>query len=83
MAGTSLAAFQDHLKLARDYALEGVYDTSIIFFDGAIAQIIKYSLSLCVPPLLSLYVYMCRFGRNAHVSSLSLGLCLCLSYAAD
>ncbi|GFZ04117.1 P-loop containing nucleoside triphosphate hydrolases superfamily protein [Actinidia rufa] len=42
MAGTSLAAFQDHLKLARDYALEGVYDTSIIFFDGAIAQIIKH-----------------------------------------
>ncbi|TVU35503.1 hypothetical protein EJB05_17396 [Eragrostis curvula] len=36
-----LAGLQDHLKLARDYALEGLYDTSIIFFDGAIAQINK------------------------------------------
>ncbi|KAG5537617.1 hypothetical protein RHGRI_024909 [Rhododendron griersonianum] len=46
MAGTSPAGVQDHLKLARDYAIEGLYDTSIIFFDGAIAQINKYSLSL-------------------------------------
>ncbi|KAJ0677506.1 putative microtubule-severing ATPase [Helianthus annuus] len=43
MAGTSLAGLQDHLKLAREYALEGLYDTSVIFFDGAIAQINNYS----------------------------------------
>lgn len=46
MAGTTLTGLQDHLKLAREYALEGIYDTSIIFFDGAIAQINKYSLSI-------------------------------------
>lgn len=37
----TLAGLQDHVKLAREYALEGLYDTSIIFFDGAIAQINK------------------------------------------
>lgn len=42
MVGASLAGLQDHLKLAREYAQEGLYDTSIIFFDGAIAQINKY-----------------------------------------
>ncbi|KZV26102.1 hypothetical protein F511_06028 [Dorcoceras hygrometricum] len=42
MAGTSLAGLQDHVKLARDYAMEGLYDTSIIFFDGAVAQINKH-----------------------------------------
>lgn len=42
MVGTnSLGGLQDHLKLAREYALEGLYDTSVIFFDGAIAQINK------------------------------------------
>ncbi|KAE8818098.1 Katanin p60 ATPase-containing subunit [Hordeum vulgare] len=41
-----LAGLQDHLKHARDYALEGLYDTSIIFFDGAIAQINKHLASL-------------------------------------
>jgi len=41
-----LAGLQDHLKLARDYALEGLYDTSIIFFDGAIAQINKHLTTL-------------------------------------
>lgn len=40
MAAT-LTGLQDHIKLAREYALEGLYDTSIIFFDGAIAQINK------------------------------------------
>lgn len=40
--GTSLAGLQDHLKLARENAIEGLYDTSIIFFDGAIAQINKH-----------------------------------------
>ncbi|XAR67747.1 Microtubule-severing ATPase [Bertholletia excelsa] len=40
--GTSLAALQDHIKLAREYALEGLYDTSVIFFDGAVAQINKH-----------------------------------------
>ena len=46
MGGASLGGLQEHLKLAREYALEGLYDTSIIFFDGAIAQINKYLLSL-------------------------------------
>ncbi|CAL4962047.1 unnamed protein product [Urochloa decumbens] len=41
-----LAGLQDHLKLARDYALEGLYDTSVIFFDGAIAQINKHLTTL-------------------------------------
>jgi len=40
-SNNSLAGLQDHLKLAREYALEGSYDTSVIFFDGAIAQINK------------------------------------------
>lgn len=42
MVGASLAGLQDHVKLAREYAVEGLYDTAIIFFDGAIAQINKY-----------------------------------------
>ncbi|CAI9114069.1 OLC1v1014688C1 [Oldenlandia corymbosa var. corymbosa] len=42
MVGASLTGLQDHLKLAREYAQEGLYDTSIIFFDGAIAQINKH-----------------------------------------
>ncbi|KAK7325198.1 hypothetical protein VNO77_29356 [Canavalia gladiata] len=33
---------KEHLKLAREYALEGLYDTSIIFFDGCVAQINKH-----------------------------------------
>lgn len=42
MVGASpLAGLQDHVKLAREYAVEGLYDTSVIFFDGAIAQINK------------------------------------------
>ncbi|KAI3737610.1 hypothetical protein L2E82_27618 [Cichorium intybus] len=49
MAGASLAGLQDHLKLAREYALEGLYDTSVIFFDGAIAQINKHLSSLDDP----------------------------------
>ncbi|KAK8629108.1 hypothetical protein V6N13_077962 [Hibiscus sabdariffa] len=49
MAGNSLPGLQDHLKLAREYALEGLYDTSIIFFDGAIAQINKHLNSLDDP----------------------------------
>ncbi|XVE52137.1 hypothetical protein DITRI_Ditri02bG0098200 [Diplodiscus trichospermus] len=51
MVGNSLAGLQDHLKLAREYALEGLYDTSIIFFDGAIAQINKH-LSAVDDPLI-------------------------------
>ncbi|MED6218868.1 Katanin p60 ATPase-containing subunit A1 [Stylosanthes scabra] len=42
MSGAPLTGLQDHLKLAREYALEGLYDTSIIFFDGAVAQINKH-----------------------------------------
>ncbi|XP_024978903.1 katanin p60 ATPase-containing subunit A1-like [Cynara cardunculus var. scolymus] len=53
MAGTSLAGLQDHLKLAREYALEGLYDTSVIFFDGAIAQINKHLSSLDDPMVCS------------------------------
>lgn len=49
MAGTSLAGLQDHLKLAREYAVEGLYDTSVIFFDGAIAQINKHLSTLDDP----------------------------------
>lgn len=51
--GSTLGGLQDHLKLAREYALEGLYDTSIIFFDGALAQIDKYSLdhSLILSPI--------------------------------
>ncbi|KAJ7525965.1 hypothetical protein O6H91_17G076300 [Diphasiastrum complanatum] len=41
MVGT-LAGIQEHLKLARDFAFEGQYDTSVIFYDGAIAQINKH-----------------------------------------
>ncbi|XP_059457773.1 katanin p60 ATPase-containing subunit A1 [Corylus avellana] len=51
MGGASLAGLQDHLKLAREYALEGLYDTSIIFFDGAVAQINKHLNSLDDPLL--------------------------------
>ncbi|KAF7814322.1 katanin p60 ATPase-containing subunit A1 [Senna tora] len=51
MGGTSLAGLQDHIKLAREYALEGLYDTSIIFFDGAVAQINKH-LSTVDDPLI-------------------------------
>ncbi|XP_010537950.1 PREDICTED: katanin p60 ATPase-containing subunit A1 [Tarenaya hassleriana] len=50
MAGSnSLAGLQDHLKLAREYALEGSYDTAVIFFDGAIAQINKHLSTLDDP----------------------------------
>ncbi|KAG6788907.1 hypothetical protein POTOM_004985 [Populus tomentosa] len=48
-ATVALSGLQDHLKLAREYALEGLYDTSIIFFDGAIAQIIKHLTTLDDP----------------------------------
>ncbi|GAA0142173.1 non-motor microtubule binding protein [Lithospermum erythrorhizon] len=53
MVGASLAGLQDHVKLAREYALEGLYDTSIIFFDGAIAQINKHLNTLDDPMLRS------------------------------
>ncbi|KAL2462741.1 Katanin p60 ATPase-containing subunit A1 [Forsythia ovata] len=48
MVGASLSGLQDNQKLAREYALEGFYDTSIIFFDGSIAQINKRANS---PPI--------------------------------
>lgn len=50
-AGGTLAGLKEHLKLARDYALEGLYDTSVIFFDGAIAQINKHINSVDDPAL--------------------------------
>ncbi|KAJ4768721.1 Katanin p60 ATPase-containing subunit A1 [Rhynchospora pubera] len=40
--GAALAGLQEHVRLARDYALEGLYDTSTIFFDAALAQINKH-----------------------------------------
>jgi katanin p60 ATPase-containing subunit A1 len=43
--GGALAGLQENVRLARDYALEGLYDTSAIFFDGALAQINKYALT--------------------------------------
>ncbi|XP_051136173.1 katanin p60 ATPase-containing subunit A1 isoform X2 [Andrographis paniculata] len=51
MVGSTLAGLQDHVKLAREYAIEGLYDTAIIFFDGAIAQINKH-LNTVDDPLL-------------------------------
>ncbi|KAG6422286.1 hypothetical protein SASPL_118852 [Salvia splendens] len=51
MVGASLAGLQDHVKLAREYAVEGLYDTAVIFFDGAIAQINKH-LNTVDDPLL-------------------------------
>ncbi|KAI9107453.1 hypothetical protein K1719_021490 [Acacia pycnantha] len=51
MSSNSLVGLQDHLKLAREYAIEGLYDTSIIFFDGAIAQINKHLNSVDDPLL--------------------------------
>ncbi|KAB1218612.1 Katanin p60 ATPase-containing subunit A1 [Morella rubra] len=56
MGGVSMAGLQEHLKLARDYALEGVYDTSIIFFDGAIAQINKHLNTLDDPLIRSKWI---------------------------
>lgn len=58
MASASLAGLQEHLKLAREYALEGLYDTSIIFFDGAIAQINKYFFFLFLFAPILLFVYL-------------------------
>ncbi|XP_016456600.1 katanin p60 ATPase-containing subunit A1-like [Nicotiana tabacum] len=49
MVGGALAGLQDHVKLAREYAVEGLYDTSVIFFDGAIAQINKHLNTLDDP----------------------------------
>ncbi|RDX92291.1 Katanin p60 ATPase-containing subunit A1, partial [Mucuna pruriens] len=37
-----MSGLQEHLKLAREYAVEGVYDTSVIFFEGAVGQINKH-----------------------------------------
>ncbi|KAL9238628.1 hypothetical protein vseg_013024 [Gypsophila vaccaria] len=49
MVDTTLTGLQDHLKLAREYAIEGLYDTSVIFFDGALAQINKHLNTLDDP----------------------------------
>ncbi|KAM1219647.1 hypothetical protein ACFX2G_047690 [Malus domestica] len=51
MVGPTLVGQQDHLKLAREYAMEGLYDTSLIFFDGGIAQINKH-LNMLDDPLI-------------------------------
>lgn len=55
----AIAGLQEHLKLARDYALEGLYDTSIIFFDGAIAQINKH-LNTVEDPLIRTKWMKCK-----------------------
>ncbi|KAK1306547.1 Katanin p60 ATPase-containing subunit A1 [Acorus calamus] len=65
MSGT-LAALQDHVKLARDYAMEGLYDTSIIFFDGAIAQINKH-LSTIDDPVIRTKWMECKRGLSEEV----------------
>ncbi|KAI9125297.1 hypothetical protein K1719_003913 [Acacia pycnantha] len=49
MGGTSFVGLQEHIKLARDYVVEGLYDTSIIFFDGEVAQINKQLCSIDDP----------------------------------
>ncbi|CAN4098369.1 unnamed protein product [Withania somnifera] len=49
VGASSVAGLQDHLKLAREYAIEGLYDTAVIFFDGAIAQINKHVNTLDDP----------------------------------
>ncbi|KAL8460638.1 hypothetical protein ACS0TY_032231 [Phlomoides rotata] len=51
MVGASLAGWRDHVKLAREYSVKGLYDTSVIFFDGAIALINKH-LNTVEDPLL-------------------------------
>ncbi|KAL5975199.1 Katanin p60 ATPase-containing subunit A1 [Asimina triloba] len=61
-----LAGLQDHLKLAREYALEGLYDTSIIFFDGAIAQINKH-LSTLDDPLLRTKWMNCKKSLSEEI----------------
>ncbi|RAL41314.1 hypothetical protein DM860_010108 [Cuscuta australis] len=53
MGSTSLAGLKDHLKLAREYAIEGLYDTAVIFFDGAVAQINKHVNTIDDPLLRS------------------------------
>lgn len=65
-ATAALSGLQDHLKLAREYALEGLYETSIIFFDGAIAQINKYlnSHTLVLSLSLSASAYESLFGSK-------------------
>ncbi|KAK6148917.1 hypothetical protein DH2020_016442 [Rehmannia glutinosa] len=48
---SSLSVTTQFFKIQREYAVEGLYDTSIIFFDGAIAQINKH-LNTVDDPLL-------------------------------
>ncbi|KNA03975.1 hypothetical protein SOVF_204010, partial [Spinacia oleracea] len=60
MMETMLLGLQEHLQLARKYAVEGLYDTSVIFFDGAIAQINKLPSFLCLNILLN-YVFKLKF----------------------
>ncbi|ERM97047.1 hypothetical protein AMTRI_Chr05g64130 [Amborella trichopoda] len=62
----ALSGLQDHVKLAREYALEGLYDTSIIFFDGAIAQINKYLTTLDDPLIRSKWMN-CKKGLSEEV----------------
>ncbi|XP_077211878.1 katanin p60 ATPase-containing subunit A1-like [Tasmannia lanceolata] len=61
-----LSGLQDHVKLAREYALEGLYDSSIIFFDGAIAQINKH-LSTLDDPLIRTKWMNCKKGLSEEI----------------
>lgn len=67
MVGGALAGLQDHVKLAREYAVEGLYDTSVIFFDGAIAQINKYSLRSLLLLCLYLSTYLWSYVPNCEM----------------
>jgi hypothetical protein len=40
--GSLLQAVPDALKLSREYALLGKYDTAAVYFDGAVAAIQQY-----------------------------------------
>ncbi len=42
-SGSLLQAVPDALKLSREYALLGKYDTAAVYFDGAVAAIQQYA----------------------------------------
>lgn len=44
--GGALIGLEEHLTLAREYALLGNYDSALIFFEGVHAQINKYVITL-------------------------------------
>jgi len=50
MASSVLSEIQENIKLARENALLGSYDTSQVYFQGALQQIQKY-LTSCADPV--------------------------------